>query len=434
MVSVTPSVTALTACLRHLDNEPSPKRLCELVRIVLMFASGAQRQLTVCYGTSPNVGARVNYRLAAYPPTAQLLLFMVSPVFLIVAIVLDETPSFNWMSATAYVPFPWLRMFAAFCDFTRASTTLVLRVAVRLANSGVASTVCLIFVKYCSVMKPRWMARWSRSGTGCVAHRMTRLRDAAGFPRKVAPFDDLGWQKLLPEDPIAVYTAIRFYHPAVHVVSWLYFAMLFWILPNSLVGMACFFPVFMGAGIVAGAFRRCLLWLREWLKRRTTLLVSRASQLRGHEHARREDVIESPDTAAMLNDATRSPHYASTSSFHAASDAVNAASAGPNATTHLVAVGVLKFIADQALPTIALVLSIQTALNYIVLALYSGHLVWQTEVYYDLGDPWWWNVVKVEYESRSVTCLASTIKKELSDGTQDVGHMWQIISAVVPFA
>ena len=103
-------------------------------------------------------------------------------------------------------------------------------------------------------------------------------------------------------------------------------------------------------------------------------------------------------------------------------------------TMQLVAVGVLKFIAHQALPTIALVLSIQTALNYVVLALDSGHLAVLTYVFFYFADPWWWNVIKVEYESRSLDCLASTIKKEFSDSTHDVGHMWQIISAALPFA
>ena len=71
------------------------------------------------------------------------------------------------------------------------------------------------------------------------------------------------WWRLSTQDPIAVYTAIRFYHPGVHVLSWLYFEMLFWILPISVLGMACFFPVFVVAGAIVGVFRRFLLWLRD---------------------------------------------------------------------------------------------------------------------------------------------------------------------------
>ena len=100
----------------------------------------------------------------------------------------------------------------------------------------------------------------------------------------------------------------------------------------------------------------------------------------------------------------------------------------------LVAVGVLRFIADQALPTIVLVLSIQTALNYVVLALYGGHLISQSVVYYELGDHWWWSVIKLEYQSRSLACLVYTIRQELFADSQDAGHMWQILSAAVPFA
>ena len=247
---------------------------------------------------------------------------------------------------------------------------------------------------------------------------------------KAAPFDcacaadAAPWMSLLTEDPIAVHTEVRFYHPAVHVLSWLYFATLFWILPISIVGMALFFPVFVVAGIAAGAFRRCVLWVRDRHKRP----LSRTVLTR-----RENDIIDDPHTAAILRDAVQILHH------HESAGVANTSrrtmvDANDVTTTHLVWVGVLKFIADQALPTILLVLSLQTALNYVVLALYSGHLGIRTPVIFYLGDPWWWNVVKVEYESRSVACLLSTIAEEFSDGTQDVGHMWQIISAVVPFA
>ena len=135
----------------------------------------------------------------------------------------------------------------------------------------------------------------------------------------------------------------------------------------------------------------------------------------------------------------------------------------------LIVLAVLKFVADQALPTMILLLSIQTALNYVVLTVYSGHVVPRHMMDYTLpygsfpsgamvstgGPPshvpsyqignardtqwwsWWSSVVQVEFQSRSVGCLLYTITKDvLTDFGQeaDVGHFWQIISAVVPFA
>ena len=167
-VSATPSIAALTACLRHLENEASPRRLCELVWFVLTFANGAGRQLTVCYGTSRSVGARVNHRLASYPPTVRLLLYMLGPVALAgleVAGELDDyfgpgLPAFAKMYFILYNLFPSARfaysaLRGGWLWFPSFSVLRLLRVAVRLANSGVPSTVCLIFVKYCSVMMPR---------------------------------------------------------------------------------------------------------------------------------------------------------------------------------------------------------------------------------------------------------------------------------------
>ena len=169
------------------------------------------------------------------------------------------------------------------------------------------------------------------------------------------------WRSRPSENPIAIYTAVRFYHPGVHMLSWLYFATLFWILPISLVGTVTFLPVFTAAMVAAGIFQRCLLWLRDALKRRL-------SNLAPSTRDRQTDALGG--TVAILL-AVQVPHYDAATSLHAAVD-TNSTSV-PRATTfHLVAVGVLKCIADQALPTIVLVLTIQTALNYVVLAFYSG--------------------------------------------------------------
>ena len=133
----------------------------------------------------------------------------------------------------------------------------------------------------------------------------------------------------------------------------------------------------------------------------------------------------------------------------------------------LIALAVLKFVADQALPTFILLLSIQTGVNYVVLTLYSGHIVPRSMIDYALARTdggtavvwavtapshvppyqiggthdgwwsWWSSVVQVEFQSRSVGCLLYTITKDkLSDvgHEADAGHVWQIISAALPFA
>ena len=54
----------------------------------------------------------------------------------------------------------------------------------------------------------------------------------------------------------------------------------------------------------------------------------------------------------------------------------------------LVITAVLKFVADQALPTFILLLSIQIGVNYVVLTLYSGHVVPRSMMHYTLrSDP-----------------------------------------------
>mgnify|MGYP001584753329 FL=1 len=400
-VPPTPSVVALNACLSNLANESSPRRLCKLVWFVLTFASGAERQLTVCYGTSDDVGTRINYRLAAYPPTVQLFLFMLGPIVLVMTTLFDMRNVVNWLAL------------------------VMPRVAVRLANSGVASTVCLIFVKYCSVMMPRWMERWSRSCIGRVARRIaTRCgrQDEVPADDASAAASAMCWRSL---NPIAVHTEVRFFHPAVHVLSWLYFAMFFWILPISIVGMACFFPVFVVVGAAAEVVRRCLLWLRDWLKHRTMLLVSSVAP-----HDRSED---EEFTAAILRETTQFRGDAAADSPLLAWN-VSASRGRDLATAMLFAVGVLKFIADQILPTIALVLSIQTALNYVVLAFCRGHLLIGTCAYYHFADPWWWTIVMVDYESRSLTCLLYTLINDFGRMAAAAGLKWQILSGALPFA
>ena len=172
-VSATPSVAALNACLRNLDLETSPRRLCELVWFVLTFGTDAERQLTVCYGTSHNVGARGNYRLqrihqlcscscswsARRPVGRHRSLCTFRQRHACRVVLHSESSAFYILTHPESIVH-------AISQLSKdQSELLIFRVAVRLANSGVACTVCLIFVKYCSVMMPRMVERVKRAAS-----------------------------------------------------------------------------------------------------------------------------------------------------------------------------------------------------------------------------------------------------------------------------
>ena len=267
------NVTKLTHYIAlESSSDISLPRLCRLAWDVLrccmaVDSSSRQRHFVVAYGSSDKISTRINVRLSTYPGTAQLALYTASATLLL-AVAVAVAWAQRGTNASSSQRRVWL-------------------VAIRMVNSGVASSVCLIFVKYMALMLPRcrtaagkWrrmLARVVPCRARCLSHAVVGTRvggvDATTFHEGK---NDPGIQTAFatvdvnPEtfDPVAVHNQVRFLHAKVHVVSWTLFGCVFWVLPIAFVGIVLFFPVFLLGMMTSVLLRRCFLALRRVAKRR----------------------------------------------------------------------------------------------------------------------------------------------------------------------
>ena len=357
--------------------------------------------------SSSSLAKRINHGILMFPSDIQLVLYIAGALLHLGMILMGLRATHGQNSLVSYLSDP---------------LTVAMVVIFRFANGSTVATMCLMLIKYIAV-KIKFSAFWSRHKA--AYKRWTRMPQKSAIQQancstmaSVMIKEEEGLSEIDPplsteEPPSDVSKSVlqailrrRFELGKVSILMAVYIAIFSPVLIVAAIG-AILYPI-----ITIGMILGCVA--SQFLARGLQHITS--TRRRWNSKQRVADF-----SAEDLEEEMKSSGDSVAPSIGAAAVAATAAAAlAPAQTASQIFGGVVNFLVTEELPALFLAATVQATVDY---ALFR----------YQYPTLTYWEIVAVDFNSRSITCMMSTLRTVFSDDAEKFSRDAQFLTASVPF-